>query len=76
MSAVEVLVAAGALACVAMLIFLAAVLALPAISEAVERARVDREAQEASWRIHQQATRAFGRMLDAARDDENREGRS
>lgn len=40
---------------------------VPAVGEAMERARVEREAAEASWRIHQQATQAFGQMLDAAR---------
>ena len=43
---------------------------VPSISASVEQARVERESQEASWRIHQQATRAFGQMLDAARKAE------
>lgn len=50
-----------------------AVAFLPSVSREIERQRVEREAQEASFRIHQQATRAFGRMLDAARKAERRE---
>ncbi len=44
-----------------------AALLLPAATEVRERARIDQEAQDASYRIHQQATEAFGRMLEAAR---------
>lgn len=40
----------------------------PAMGQAVERARIEREVAEASWRIHNQATQAFGQMLDAARE--------
>lgn len=52
-----------------------AVAFVPSVSREIERQRVEREAQAASFRIHQQATRAFGQMLDAAREAENREGR-
>ena len=48
---------------------------VPSVSREMERQRVEREAQEASFRIHQQATRAFGQMLDAAREAERQEGR-
>lgn len=44
-------------------------LLLPLVGEALTRVRIEREAAEASWRIHQQATRAFGEMLEAARQD-------
>lgn len=40
---------------------------LPAVSAASEGVRIQRETQEASWRIHQHAAAAFGQMLDAAR---------
>ena len=50
-----------------MLTVLAVRLLLPAVSEASERIRIQREAQRASWRIHQHAAVAFGTMLDAAR---------
>lgn len=46
---------------------------VPSVSREIERQRVEREAQEASFRIHQQATRAFGQMLDAAREAGRRE---
>jgi len=32
-----------------------------------ERVRLDREVQDASWRIHREAARAFEEMLSAAR---------
>ncbi len=51
------------------LVLLGVAVLLPVANEAVERARIEREAQEASWKIHQQATHAFGRMLDATRQD-------
>lgn len=50
-----------------------AVAFVPSVSREIERQRVDREAQEASFRIHQQATHAFGQMLEAARKAERRE---
>jgi hypothetical protein len=58
---------------VLLVILLAAVvggacLVLPAATQAMERVRLEREAAEASWRIHQEATAAFSRMLDAARE--------
>lgn len=60
------------LAAAAVVVLLGAVVAVavvvPAATQAVERARVEREAQHASWVIHQQATAAFGQMLDEARD--------
>lgn len=52
-----------------------AVAFVPSVSREIERQRVEREAQEASFRIHQQAARAFGQMLEAAREAERREGR-
>jgi hypothetical protein len=45
-----------------------ACLLLPAATQAIERVRLEREAAEASWRIHQQATEAFSQMLEAARE--------
>ena len=48
---------------------------VPSVSREMERQRVEREAQEASFRIHQQATRAFGQMLEAARKAERQDGR-
>lgn len=50
-------------------------LLLPVVSQASERARVERETHEASWRIHQRANQAFGEMLDAARRPDDTEGR-
>jgi hypothetical protein len=52
-----------------------AVAFVPSVSREMERQRVEREAQEASFRIHQQATRTFGQMLEAAREAERREDR-
>lgn len=52
-----------------------AVAVVPSVSREMERRQVEREAQEASFRIHQQATRAFGQMLDAARTTERQEDR-
>ena len=46
---------------------------VPSVSREIERQRVEREAQEASFRIHQQASRAFGQMLEAARETERRD---
>lgn len=48
---------------------------LPSVQREIERQRVEREAQEASFRIHQRATRAFGQMLEAAREAERQDGR-
>lgn len=45
----------------------------PMMSAALERARVHREAAEASWRIHQSARAAFAEMLTAARRSEQGE---
>jgi len=53
-----------------------AVAFVPSVSREMERQRVEREAQEASFRIHQQATRAFGQMLEAGREAERRDGSS
>ena len=50
-----------------------ACLLLPAATQAMERVRLEREAAQASWRIHQQATEAFGQMLDAARQADREE---
>ncbi len=50
-----------------------AYLLMPAVTQAVERVRLEREAAEASWRIHQQGTEAFGQMLDAAREADRRD---
>lgn len=45
---------------------------LPAASQATEELRIQREAEAASWRIHQRATSAFGEMLKVAREAEHR----
>lgn len=45
----------------------------PAISQADERRKIEREAQAASWHIHRQATAAFGSMLQAARTQDDTE---
>ena len=37
-----------------------------------ERARIGREASQAAWRIHAQATEAFAHLLQAARDAKER----
>lgn len=50
-------------------------LAVPAAGRLAERTRIEKERQDAAWRIHQQATRAFGQMLDAARDQREEGGR-
>ncbi len=60
-----------ALVFLSVLVMAAVALVLPAATKAVERARVEREVTEASWRIHQQATQAFGEMLEAARQAED-----
>ena len=39
----------------------------PSAAELAEKARLHDEAQKASWRMHQQATRAFSEMLDVSR---------
>ena len=46
---------------------------LPVASEAAERVRVEREVAEASWKIHQQATTAFGQMLGSARQHDQQD---
>lgn len=55
------------------LVLLGLALLLPAASQAAERVRIEREAAEASWRIHQQASAAFEQMLGAARDGQRQE---
>jgi len=45
-----------------------ACLLLPAATQAIERVRLEREAAEAAWRIHQRATEGFSQMLEAARE--------
>lgn len=54
------------------LVLLAATLLLAA-SQAAERLRIEREAEQASWNIHQQASAAFGQLLDAARSEQEQE---
>lgn len=49
-------------------------LVVPAAGRLAERTRIEKERQDAAWRIHQQATQAFGQMLDAARRGEREEG--
>jgi hypothetical protein len=39
-------------------------------SDSIERDRLERQAAEASWRIHRQATAAFAQMLEAAREEQ------
>ena len=68
MSLGDVLLLLLCLAGMLAMVVLGLVAMLPSISKATERARVEREVQEASWRIHQQATRAFGQLLTTARD--------
>lgn len=45
------------------------------VPERSQRLRLEREAQEAAWRIQQRATVAFGQMLDAARSTQPPEER-
>ncbi|HYI61536.1 MAG TPA: hypothetical protein VEW93_06995 [Acidimicrobiales bacterium] len=54
----------------ALAVLLGVRLLLPVVNEANEEARIQRETQAASWRIHQSATQAFGDMLEAARQPE------
>jgi hypothetical protein len=54
---------------------IAAWLAAPSISQALEQARIDREVQDAAWRIHQLGRHAFGQMLEAARQSEREQQR-
>ena len=59
----------GVLVLLGLVLLVAFVLVLPNMrAAAAERARIEREVQTASWQIHQQATHAFGQMLDAARE--------
>ncbi len=69
-----VLALIGLMVVVGVGLFLLAIAFLPSVSAAHERSRAERESQEASWRIHQQATQAFGQMLESARQ-EDREDR-
>lgn len=71
----EFLIALGVMAVLALTVLAVMALVMPSVGQTSERARIEREAQAASWRIHQQATRAFSRMLDAAREAEKHEGR-
>lgn len=73
MNAVAVVLAVGAFIVFMGVVLLALVAVLPAVTEAAERARVEREVAEASWRIHQQATNAFAQMLHVARQAGRRE---
>lgn len=68
---VGVFVLIGLMVVVSVGLFLLAIAFLPSVSAAHERVRGERESQEASWRIHQQATRAFGQMLESARRDDS-----
>lgn len=66
----------AALGLLAVLVIAAAVvvagvrLLLPAVSQAAQQCRIDRDVAEASWRIHQRAAHAFEAMLKAARESE------
>jgi hypothetical protein len=60
-------------ALVGILTVIGVVLIVPVVDGARERARIEVEAAEASWKIHQQATEAFGQMLDMGRDHQHRE---
>ena len=73
MSVIEVVFAVFGLLMAVSAVLVAVGLMLPSISAGMERARVEREAQVASWQIHQQATRAFGELLDTARRAEDQE---
>ena len=64
----------GALVLLGSIALVAAFVFSPDFRADVERARLDQERLDASWRIHQQATAAFGKMLQAARDAERERG--
>ncbi len=70
MSAWNLVFLFGLIGVLLMVLVVGLVLAAPVVSGIQERHRMDREVQEASWRIHQQATKAFGRLLEAARQDQ------
>lgn len=57
----------------AVVLGVAAMAVVPPTVSAIERHRIRRELLEASWRIHQQATAAFGQMLAAAREAQSEE---
>jgi hypothetical protein len=64
------LISCGLLAVVLVAVWLLA----PVANRLAERTQIEQERQEASWRIHQQATQAFGQMLEAARRGQRKEG--
>lgn len=68
MSGAAVLLILLAFAIIGALILLGVALMVPVVDEARERARIEAETADASWKIHKQATEAFGQMLDTARD--------
>ena len=68
MSGIVVLLILLAFAIVGVLVLVGVALLVPVVDEARERARIEAETADASWKIHQQATSAFGQMLDTARD--------
>lgn len=49
------------------------VLLLPETEGTRERAGIEREAADASLRIHQQAIETFGQLLDAARSSDEKD---
>ena len=68
MSAEAVLLILLGFAIIGALILVGVALLVPVVDEARQRARIDAETADASWKIHQQATSAFGEMLDTARE--------
>lgn len=56
------------------LVFVAVAVVLPVAGQLAERVRIEQQAADASWRIHQQAARVFSQMLEAAREGERKGG--
>lgn len=73
MSAVAVVLAVSGIVFFMGVALLALAAVLPSVTEAVERARIEREVADASWQIHQQATKAFAQMLHVARQADRSE---
>lgn len=65
---IAALVCLGALAILGLAVLGLFALMLPSIRESSERVRIEREAQQMAWQIHQQAVTTFARMLEAARE--------
>jgi hypothetical protein len=67
-SGAAVLLILLAFATTGVLILVGVALMVPVVDEARKLARIEAETADAAWKIHQQATSAFGQMLDTARD--------